>query len=197
MTFDLGPQRAAKLAGLRGLVSEATGRRLAELASTVRADHAIVEIGSFCGKSTCYLAEGSRLGHGAIVVAVDPWDLDGNIAGKHDFTAPAVRSTFVAQVLELDLGGLVEARRGFSREVAADWSGEIGLLFVDGSHELEDVSADFFAWAPFVVSGGTVAFDDYGTPRNPGVAQFVDELLEGDSAAACPVVPTLAEVVLP
>jgi predicted O-methyltransferase YrrM len=49
------------------------------------------------------------------------------------------------------------------------------LIHIDGSHEYEDVLFDCHAWAPRVVPGGFICFDDYGHPGLEGVKKAVDE----------------------
>ena len=164
---------------LQGLITPEIGAVLQELAGTVPADQAIVEIGSFKGKSTAYLATGSRDGFGAPVFAVDPWDLPGNVYGKHGYSAPIVREQFEAQLRQVRLLSRVTAIRGFSTEVAASWSGPpIGLLFIDGDHEEPSVRADIDAWTPHLAATHIVAFDDIDTRRNPGVRAVVDTLTD-------------------
>jgi len=181
------------LALLDGLISSATGLALAELAMAVDHTTAIVEIGSYRGKSTCYLAIGARLGRGAHVWAIDAWDLEGNPPGWLRYTNPLNRTEFDAQVCDAGVRDVVTAIRGFSTEVAGRWGGPpVGLLFVDGSHVYEDVRADFAVWSTHLAPGAVVAFDDYGTPRNPGVRRAVDELGVQLRIAPRFPVPTLA-----
>lgn len=161
---------------LAGLLNPGIGEALYDLARDVPADHAIVEIGSFRGKSTAFLAAGSRDGHGAHVHAVDPWDLDGNPYGKHGYSAPEVRTDFERQLRACRLWSRVTPHRGFSTDVARDWTKPVGLLFIDGDHSEAAVRADFEAWSPHLAPGAVVAFDDYATPRNPGVKSVVDSL---------------------
>lgn len=169
-----------RLAALSGLVSTEVGEKLAELAAAVPAGQAIVEVGSFRGKSTCYLAAGAKDGNGARVFAVDAWDLDGNVTGRFGFAETSTRETFDAQVRAMRLAGRVTALQGFSVDVAAAWDGPpIGLLFIDGDHSAGAVRADFAAWSPHLAPAAVVVFDDYGTPKNPGVREVV-ESLDGD-----------------
>lgn len=163
-----------ELASLRGLVSEEVGLRLADLASEVDPARAIVEIGSFKGKSTCYLAEGAAEGRGAKVWAVDPWDLPGNPDGKHGYTT--ARQDFDAQTQQMGLAWRITPVQGFSTAVAASWDSPVGLLYIDGSHTYQDVRDDWQAWWPHLASEAVVVFDDYGTKKNPGVTKLVDEL---------------------
>jgi MMP 1-O-methyltransferase len=163
-----------KLDALEGLMNPGVGPALYQLAQQVPSDQAIVEVGSFKGKSTCYLACGSRDGHGAPVVAVDPWDLAGNVYGKHGFTRPVVRETFEAQLKKMRVRGRVLAKQAFSVDAAAVYDGpKIGLLFIDGDHTEAAVRADVEAWSPHLAAGHTIAFDDYDTKPNPGVKRVV------------------------
>ena len=57
----------------------------------------------------------------------------------------------------------------------------IDLLFIDGSHTLENVYLDFVSWLPYVKVGGKILFHDYDPIHRGGVAHlgvkvFVDSL---------------------
>lgn len=174
--------RAEQLAELHGLVAPEVGLRLAELATEVAAERAIVEIGAYHGKSSCYLAEGARVGHGAPVFSIDAWDLSGNVTGKHGYAEPDTFPMWQRQVESMGLAGHVTPIRAFSLDAARDWTQTIGLLFIDASHFYRDVKNDYEAWTPFVGDGGIIVFDDYGTRRNPGVTEFVRELVAHDAS---------------
>lgn len=166
------------LEDLRGLITADVGTALSGLASRVPADQAIVELGSFKGMSTAYLAAGAKDGAGAQVFAVDPWDLPGNVYGKHGYSAPIVREEFERQLRALKLWSRVTPLRSFSVDAAAAWVGPpVGLLFVDADHAEASVRADVAAWRPHLAFGHVIAFDDLDTPRNPGVRVVVEELV--------------------
>lgn len=165
------------LSKLDGLISEETGEVLRRLAATIDGDHAIVEIGSYKGKSTCYLATGSKDGDGAQVFAVDPWDSEGNETGRFGFADPKTYKDFEDQLRKAKIKSYVTPVKGFSLDVAEDWredGPDIGLLYIDGDHSKEAVTKDFYAWAPYLVPGHSlVLFDDY-TEENPGVVEAID-----------------------
>lgn len=166
---------------LTGLIPNDEGAALVELAAQVPADLAIVEIGSFRGKSTAYLAAGAKAGHGATVYAVDPWDLPGNVYGKHGYNAPIVREQFEEQLRAVKLWSRVTPIQQFSQVAASEWSGPpIGLLFVDGDHD--QVAEDVEAWMHLLARDHVIALDDLDTPRNPKVREVADVL--ADPAAA-------------
>lgn len=172
----LSPSLRQQLASLEGLVSEGVGLKLSQLSAVVPPRLAVVEIGSYKGKSTCYLAAGAQYGKGAFVHAVDPWDTPGNVGGRFHFDTQEVRQAFRRQVDSMLLTSRVIVHQGFSVEVARSWDIPIGLLYIDGSHTEKDVRADWVAWSRFLAPGAVVAFDDYDTPRNPGVKRVVDQI---------------------
>lgn len=164
------------LATLEGLISTEMGDALSQLARAVPAGQAVVEIGSYRGKSTCYLAAGAQSGAKGMVYAVDPWDSPGNATGRFEFAHPRTFVAFLRQTGEAGFRDAITPIRGFSTTVAKSWplKRSIGLLYVDGSHLEPDVRDDVAAWSPFLASGAVMAFDDYDTPRNPGVKKVVD-----------------------
>lgn len=166
-----------QLANLEGLISPEVGLRLAHLASVVPRNTAIVEIGSYKGKSTCYLAAGALAGNGALVHAVDPWDLPGNVGGRFGFDQRSTRADFLNQVRAMGLQKHIIPWQDFSVRRARTWRLKpIGLLYIDGSHTEVDVRADWTAWSRFLIPKAFVAFDDYDTKNNPGVKRVVDSL---------------------
>jgi predicted O-methyltransferase YrrM len=52
----------------------------------------------------------------------------------------------------------------------------VDMLYIDSSHERDDVVAEFGAWTPVLASGSLVVLDDYGHATYPGVAQAVAAL---------------------
>lgn len=52
---------------------------------------------------------------------------------------------------------------------------KLGLLFIDASHEYQDVKDDISAWFSRVRVGGTILFHDYQSW--PGVTKAVDEAI--------------------
>lgn len=151
------------------------GELLARLASEVPADLAIVEVGSYKGASTSYLGSGSRAGNHAPVFAVDVWD-PGAHRPNSVFADSGIRGAFDNRIKSLRLGAIVTPIQGRSTLVARTWERPIGLLFIDARHDFKSAAADFSSWNKHVVSGGIVAFHDYGNPRwIDGVKLVVDE----------------------
>lgn len=173
--------RRALLGSLEGLLGEVHCLRLYELAREVPGELAIVELGSYKGRSSCYLAEGAK----GKVFCVDGWDAPGSLVGRFGhrfgFTEPETYQEFLRQVRLAGHEDKITPLKGLTADVARSWaehSCPIGLLFIDANHHYEYVKADFEAWSPFVVPTGCVAFDDYLDKPKPRVKKFVDELLD-------------------
>jgi predicted O-methyltransferase YrrM len=147
-----------------GWLSDEEGEALYELAKECSGRGVIVEIGSWKGKSTICLGLGSRAGHGVPIFAVDPH-------------ADYRHGEFKENIERAGIADLVTPIRGLSQDVVEDFDRPIELLFVDGSHEEEDVRHDFETWVPKVVDRGIVAFHD--TTWHAGVRKVVAEKIFG------------------
>lgn len=129
-----------------------------------------VEVGSYCGRSTIWLAAAARQA-GTVVFAVDHhrgseenqrgWEHhDAEVVdprtGRMD-TLPFFRRALEEAGLESSAIAVV----GESPVVAAHWRGEsAALVFIDGGHGEEPASADYAGWAAKVAVGGTLAIHD-------------------------------------
>jgi len=166
-------------ADVPGFLPECIGEKLADLAGGVAAYQAIVEIGSYQGRSTCYLASGAP--EGVHVWAVDAWDLPKPDSkpgsGILDwFSDPENLRSFHSHVDGCGYASKVHPVRALSVEAAAQWQGPpIGLLFIDGDHSYEAVAADWASWTPHMVGCGKVAFDDARRSKF-GVNRFLHDL---------------------
>lgn len=165
------------LEDIDGLIHHGEGVQLAALAR--EATGPIVEIGSYKGQSACYLAVGSMHGHGVPVHCVDLWDKGGQTFARSGKTAPmyadrSVLRAFHDQTARAGVDHLIQAHRGASVDVAADWVEPVALLHIDGLHSYDGVRSDLEAWSPHLTPDAVVAFHDY-CPKFPGVIEAVDE----------------------
>jgi predicted O-methyltransferase YrrM len=128
-----------------------------------------VEIGSYCGRSTIWLAAAAREA-GTVVFAVDhhrgseenqagwehhdPEIVDDDV-GRID-TLPRFRRAMLDAGLERYAIAVV----GESPVVAAHWNSPAALVFIDGGHGVEPARADYLGWAPKVAEGGILAIHD-------------------------------------
>jgi predicted O-methyltransferase YrrM len=155
------------------LISPGQEQWLFKTARSLPDKSVIVEIGSFKGRSTCCLAYGCR-GTSKHVFAIDTFE--GNDKdfkpGEALYGGQAFNDSFLGMfnknIAENGLTAYVTAIPARSADAAKSWTQPIQMLFIDGSHQYEDVLMDFEAFFPHVVPGGVVAFHDvHDSPKRP------------------------------
>jgi predicted O-methyltransferase YrrM len=139
------------------------------------------EIGTYCGKSTLYLAAAIREVSDGYVVTVDHhmgseenqpgWEWhDPSLVDpytKRVDTLPTLRRTLFDAWVE----DIVVVVVGHSQTVGALWSTPLPFLFLDGGHTEAQAQADYEAWARHVAPGGLlVVHDVFPDPADGGQA---------------------------
>lgn len=139
-------------------------------------DHAVVEIGSYQGRSAIALGFGSTRSDKSVpVFAVEPHaEFKGVFGGSF---GPADRKAYFENLLRSGMVEHVALVNLSSQVAAAGWEREIGLLFIDGDHRYEAVREDARLWAKHVVPGGLIVFDDTFIPDS-GPLRVYNELLD-------------------
>jgi len=145
----------------------------------------LLEVGTYCGRSTILLAAAARAAArpGVVAVTVDHhrgseeqqpgWEyhdpaLVDPATGLTD-TLPTFRRTLYAAGLEEHVVAVV----GRSPRAAALWNRPLGLVFVDGGHTDEHATADYEGWAPHVAPDGLLAVHDvFPDPADGGQAPY-------------------------
>lgn len=146
----------------------------AHACATFPPDHAIVEIGSYQGRSTVALSSVTALLAPLVRVhAIDPHEGEVGAADLGVDQTPATLASFRENLVRAGVAEQVVVHR--LRSYETDWKGPISLLLVDGLHDYENCARDFHHFRPYLATGGLVAFHDYGAW--PGVTSFVDPLL--------------------
>jgi predicted O-methyltransferase YrrM len=176
-----------ELADLDGLIPREVGEHLLKLASRVPSDQAIVELGSYRGKSTCYLATGARQGNGAHVYAVDAWSEEVSAWRSKilDRLPSPLYADFRAQISKAGFSDQhVTAVKSLSTMAGDHYEGPpVGLLYIDGDHSKRAAIADLRAWRAHLTDDALVVFDDYAMTNNPGVKVAVEALTESGELA--------------
>ena len=176
------PGLLAAAASAAGFMPGDEGSALANAALATAVDGPLLEVGSYLGKSTLYLAAAARA-RGTQVVTVDHhrgseehqpgWEyhdpaLVDPLVDRLD-TLPAFRRTIAAAGAE-DVVVAVVTR---SEVLAPLWTTPLALLFLDGSHTEESARRDQDAWVGKLAVGGTLAVHDvFPDPADGGQAPF-------------------------
>lgn len=174
-------QMSIRTKEIDGYLDDVQGYLLALMAEQGPGIGEIVEIGSFKGRSTCWLAYGTKIAGREHVTAIDPFTgspehqpgmscVDMDLAAQGS-TLPIFRQNVRKMDLDLYVAPIVAT----SEKAAKDWSRPIRLLFIDGDHSYGGVKQDFELWSRHVVAGGLIAFHDVG--HWDGVTQFYREFM--------------------
>jgi predicted O-methyltransferase YrrM len=152
-----------------GFMPPAEGLALYATAAAYAAVGPVLEVGTYCGKSTIYLAAAASAA-GRLVITVDHhhgseenqpgWEyhdptLVNPRTGRLD-TLPHFRATLSAAGLDEAVIAIV----GRSADVARLWGAPLGMLFIDGGHTDAAAQTDYEGWAPWVAPGGALAIHD-------------------------------------
>ena len=138
----------------------------------------MVEVGSYCGRSTVWLGDVARRAN-VTLFAVDHhfgseenqpgWEWhDASLVdprtGRMD-TLPFFRQT----IIDAQLSDVVVTMVGNSATIARHWSTPLSFVFIDGGHGVEPATLDYEGWTPHVAVGGTLAIHDvFPDPKDGG-----------------------------
>ena len=181
--MQLDDEKQRVLAATKGFMPDEEGEALflaAQQVSRSSVNGPIVEIGSYCGRSTIWLGAAAQ-SEGRTVVTVDHhrgseetqagWEYHDPEVVDHRIdkmdTLPFLRRT----LFDAGIEDTVIAVVGKSPTVASVWGQEIAMLFIDGGHGAEHAAADYCSWASYVATGGVLAIHDvFPDPADGGQA---------------------------
>jgi predicted O-methyltransferase YrrM len=162
-----------------GHLGENEARFLGLLAACVPARGAIVEIGSFKGRSTVMLAKvASHYGFGP-VVAIDPHNSP-ILLDRHTNPEASSYKDFLHSIHAAGVSDHVEPHVAYSTDVANSWSRPIRLLWIDGDHSYEGAKKDLDGFLPHLVPVGVVALHDALNAFPGPIRVFVEDVLRSD-----------------
>ncbi len=174
----MDPNRQAFAEAARGFMPPDEGLALHQAAGNLEVAGPLLEVGSYCGKSSVYLGDAAQA-QGRLLFALDhhrgseenqpgwEWhepDLVDPEVGLID-TLPHFRRTICQAGLEHSVVALV----GHSVAIAQNWSTPLAFLFIDGGHGTEPAHADYENWVSHVAVGGRLAIHDvFPNPADGG-----------------------------
>jgi hypothetical protein len=143
---------------IKGWLTEDEGHLLYNLAKKASSNQVIVEIGSWKGKSTICLGNGSKDGNHAKVYAIDPHI--GSSEHQKMFGHVDTFIEFLHNIKNAGIAKYILPIRKTSEDAASDFNNPVVFIFIDGAHEFKFVYQDFTLWFPKVTIGGIIAFHD-------------------------------------
>jgi MMP 1-O-methyltransferase len=175
-------QLSLSLDSVPGMMSPEAGPTLFILSITQRIRGDIIEIGSWQGRSTIFLAKGALASQNGRVYAVDHFQGNPGKTGLyrvHRNDLSDLPDGFRRNVSEFDVARNVELLVMPSQSAAkklAERNIRARMLFIDGNHDYNAVSSDFAAFKSLLLPGALVVFDDYSAAF-PGVTRCVSDMI--------------------
>lgn len=165
---------------VKGFLAEDEAQALYDAALALAAKAPVLEIGSYCGKSTVYIGSACKAA-GGILYALDHHrgseehqlgeeyhdaDLYDEGIGLMD-TFKEFRNNIRAADLDDNVVPIVAS----SKVASKGWNTPLSMVFIDGGHSLEAAMADYQSWASHVIPGGVLAIHDlFPNPDEGGQA---------------------------
>ena len=165
----MNPKQIKVAQEVKGFLPQNEADALYSAATSLEVKGPLLEVGSYCGKSTIYLGSAAQQ-MGRVLYALDHhrgseenqsgWEhhdpeLIDNSIGVMD-TLPFFRRAIFDAGLEDSVVALV----GQSEVIAINWATPLAFLFIDGGHGDDPAKADFNGWVPKVKEGGLLAIHD-------------------------------------
>jgi predicted O-methyltransferase YrrM len=176
-----------------GFLLESEGRFLGMAAACLPTGGAIVEIGSFKGKSTVMLAKVSqRYGLGR-VVAIDPHNFNSTeLQSQKSEPDASTFGQFLENIRSAGVEDFVDVHRTYSKNVSPTWTSPIRFLWIDGDHSYAGAKTDYEGFLPHLNPEGIVAFHDALHEFSGPIRVFVEDVLRSDSFGAAGFVGSIA-----
>ncbi len=153
-----------------GFMPDDEGMALYEAALQAAPLGPVLEVGSYCGKSTLYLAAGVlEAAADTVVFSVDHHRGSEEHQPGEQYHDPRLvdesgkvdtLSVFRNTIEQARVADLVVAIVGASEVVAKRWATPLGMVFIDGGHSMEAAQRDLDGWSRHVVSSGLLAIHD-------------------------------------
>ena len=163
------PDLPADIDQIKGFLAEDEALTLYQQALAASTAGPVLEIGSYCGKSTIYLGLACRQ-TGSTVFALDHHrGSEEHQIGEY-FHDPSLYDTgeglmdtfreFRRNVRRAGLDEVVVPIVAGSEAAARHWQTPLAMVFIDGGHSLDAALTDYRCWMPHLRRGGTLAIHD-------------------------------------
>jgi predicted O-methyltransferase YrrM len=162
---------------IKGFLSDDEGEALFAQALSVAAVGPVLEIGSYCGKSTVYLGLACQRSDNTLYAIDHHVGSEEHQLGEmfhdpelYDPRAQKMDSfrTFRDTLRRARLEDTVVPIVAPSSLTARHWQTPLGMVFIDGGHSLEAALTDYRCWMPHLRRGGVLAIHDLFADAHEG-----------------------------
>ena len=167
---------------VKGFLSDKEAKKLQELFLNVHHLGAVLEIGTYCGKSTLNFAHVAKKINGLVFTVDHHTGSEEHQLGEeyHDEDLFDERLNkfntlpeFLKNIRSSNLGQFIIPVINKSSEASETFSELISLLFIDGGHSTKTAFSDYNSWKDKICSGGLLVIHDvFPNPKDGGRPPF-------------------------
>lgn len=165
---------------VKGFLAVDEAEALFRYADTLASKAPVLEIGSYCGKSTIYIGTACK-NSGSVCYALDHHrgseeHQQGEEYHDGELFDPSVGlvdtfKEFRKNIRAADLEDTVIPIVSSSKIASQGWHTPLSMVFIDGGHSMEAAMTDYQSWASHVIPGGVLAIHDlFPNPDEGGQA---------------------------
>ena len=203
LPIKIAPDLPVDIGSVRGFLDEEEGTALHYHALLAAQNGPVLEIGSYCGKSTVYLGAACKQAGGVLFAVDHHRGSEEHQLGEeyHDATLYDVEfgkmdsfREFRRTLLRAQLEDTVIPIVASSALAARTWTTPLAMVFIDGGHSMQAALTDFHSWSSHIIRDGLLAIHDvFPNPADGGRPPFEIWRLAQESGlfVALPLVKSL------
>ena len=141
----------------------------------------LLEIGTYCGKSSMFLSEGAQANNQYVYTIDHHMGSEEHQVNEEYFDieifdelSKRINSfpLFLKNINNFGIKNIVPIVNESSL-VAESWNSPLAMVFIDGGHSLETAMNDFMSWHKKIISGGALVIHDiFENPAEGGQAPY-------------------------
>ncbi len=162
---------------IKGFLKHTEGVALYENTKEVCVHGNAVEIGSYCGKSTCYIAQACKENNSLLYAIDHHRGSEEQQKGQEYFDEEIfdvfenrinTYPLFLKNIKEYELDNFIKPMVMDSISASKEISEALDFIFIDGSHTYESARNDYKYWKPKLRDGGILAIHDIYDSEDDG-----------------------------
>ena len=171
----------AKYKDIKGFMPEHEGKALYKWARKFSEYGPLLEIGTYCGKSSMFLSEGAQANNQYVYTIDHHMGSEEHQVNEEYFDieifdelSKRINSfpLFLENINNFGIKNIVPIVNESSL-VAKSWKSPLTMVLIDGGHSLETAMNDFISWHEKIISGGALVIHDiFENPEDGGQAPY-------------------------
>ena len=166
---------------IKGFMPPHEGKALIKWASEFSIKGMIMEIGTYCGKSSIYLSVGAKKNNQTVFTLDHHFGSEEHQINEeyfdkeiYDYSEERVNTLplLIQNINHFKIQNIVPIISE-STKASINWDTNLGVLFIDGGHSFESANNDYLSWESKIIKGGVLIIHDiFENPSDGGQAPY-------------------------